>query len=392
MVTSAETIRTFRGPALFERGYRPFFLGAVIFSALAVPLWLLALRTGLGPPAYLGPRDWHVHEMVFGYLGAVIAGFLLTAIPNWTGRLPVAGWPLALLAGLWLAGRVAMLVSSGSPVAGAVIDSAFLCVFAAIAWREVLAGRNRRNLPICVLVTVFAAANIGFHLASVRGLDLALAERMALAVIAGLIMLVGGRIVPSFTRNWLAKQGATRLPAAFGLIDKLAMAATGAALVAWIAATQALVSAVLFAIAAAMLALRLARWRGLSTFAEPLVIILHIAYAWLPLWCALMALQIGWPAVLDVSTALHALTAGAIGTMTVAVMTRATLGHSGRPLAADWLTSVVYLLVVAGAALRVLTPLLPLDPLAMLTIAGAAWSAGFALFAIGYAPVFLRGR
>lgn len=392
MVTSAETIRAYSGSALFERGYRPFFLGAVVFSALALPLWLVALRTGLGPPAYLGPREWHVHEMVFGYLGAVIAGFLLTAIPNWTGRLPVAGRALALLAGFWLAGRVAMLVSSGAPVAGAVIDSAFLCVFAAIAWREVLAGRNRRNLPICVLVTLLAAANIGFHVAAIRGLDLAIAERVALAATAVLIMLVGGRIVPSFTRNWLAKQGATALPAAFGLADKLAMAAAAAALIAWIVAPQAVVSAVLFAIGAIMLALRLARWRGFATFAEPLVIILHIGYAWLPLWCALMALQIGWPALLDASTALHALTAGAIGTMTVAVMTRATLGHSGRPLAADWMTSVVYILVVAAAALRVLTPLLPFDALAMLTIAGAAWSAGFALFAIGYAPIFLRGR
>lgn len=390
MTTSAETIRRYRGPALFERGYRPFFFGAALLAALGLPLWLAMLAFGTALPTHLPGMDWHLHEMIFGYVGAVVAGFLLTAIPNWTGRLPVAGRPLALLAGLWLAGRAAIAVSAHAPVPAALLEAAFLCVLAAIAWREVIAGGNRRNMPICLLVSLFALANIGFHVAVLTELDRAIAERVALAAIAFLITLVGGRIVPSFTSNWLAKRDAARLPALLGLVDKLAMAGTGIALASWIVAAESIVTAVLMALAGVLLAVRLARWRGLATFAEPLVLILHVGYAWLPLWLWLTALHIVRPDLLDASTALHALTAGAIGTMTVAVMTRATLGHAGRTLAAGPLTSLVYLLVVGGAAVRVLAPLIPADALPVLAASGLMWAAGFALFAAGYAPIFLR--
>jgi uncharacterized protein involved in response to NO len=389
--TSARA-RAYRGLALFERGYRPLFFGAALFAAVGLPAWVAILALGLELPSHLAPRDWHVHEMVFGYVGAVLAGFLLTAIPNWTGRLPVAGWPLALLGGLWAAGRVAMAVSASAPATAAVVDAAFLVVVAAIAWREVLTGRNSRNLPVCAAVSLFALANAGFHVAVLAGLDRGLAERGALAVIGFLICLIGGRIVPSFSRNWMAKRGAARLPAPFGLIDKAALAATGAAAVAWIAAPASLATAVLAAAGAALLSWRLARWRGWATGAEPLVLILHIAYLWLPVWLALTGLQAAWPALVDPSTALHALTAGAIGTMTIAVMTRATLGHSGRDLTAGLLTAAVYALVVGGAALRVLTPSLPYDQLTLLGVAGLLWSAGFLLFALGYAPIFFARR
>ena len=213
---TAEHARRHSGLPLFDRGYRPFFLGAGLFAALALPLWLAMLALGTALPSHLAGRDWHVHEMVFGYVGAVLAGFLLTAIPNWTGRLPVVGRPLALLAGLWLAGRIAMAVSAFAPVACAVIDAAFPAALALVAWREVLAGKNTRNVPVCVAVNLFAVANIAFHGAVLADLDRDVAERAALAVIGVLICLVGGRIVPSFTRNWLVKRGATALPAPFG--------------------------------------------------------------------------------------------------------------------------------------------------------------------------------
>ena len=391
-MTSAAAIHSHQGSALFERGYRPFFLGAAVVAAVALPLWLGAVGLGWSLPVYPSALDWHIHEMVFGYVGAVIAGFLLTAIPNWTGRLPVAGRPLALLFALWLAGRTAMLVSAYAPVITAVIDAAFLCALAAVAWREVLAGGNRRNLPVCLLVSALALANIGFHAATLGGWDRGVAERIALSAIAALIALIGGRIVPSFTRNWAAKRGAPRLPAQFGLFDTLALGGGGLALLAWIFSPGSPVTAALFALGSVLLLVRLARWRGFVTGAEPLLMILHVGYLWLPVWFGLMALQIAWPLMLNPSAALHALTAGAIGTMTVAVMTRATLGHSGRDLTADALTVVVYFFIIVGALIRVLVPFLPADPITLLTIGGLIWSTGFALFVIGYAPIFLRHR
>lgn len=194
------------------------------------------LALGVELPSHLAGRDWHVHEMVFGYVAAVLAGFLLTAIPNWTGRLPVTGVPLALLAGLWLAGRIAMAVSATAPEAGAAVDAAFPVVLALVAWREVLTGRNMRNLPVCIALSLFALASIAFHVTAFADLDRGCAERGALAVIAMLICLIGGRIVPSFTRNWLAKRDATALPAPFGTVDKAALMATAAAVAAWAAA------------------------------------------------------------------------------------------------------------------------------------------------------------
>jgi uncharacterized protein involved in response to NO len=377
---------------LFERGFRPFFFGAAAFGALALPVWLGLLVLGWTLPTSLAARDWHVHEMIFGYVPAVLAGFLLTAIPNWTGRLPVAGRPLMLLAALWLAGRLAMAVSALAPVACAVIDAGFLIALAAVAWREVVAGKKIRHAPICVLVTLFALANVGFHVAALGDIDRTLAERLALAVIAFLISLIGGRIVPSFTCNWMAQAGRDALPASLGIVDKAALAATGVGLVGWIIVPENPVTAALLAVSAALMALRLARWRGWSTAREPLVLILHVGYGWLPVWMALTAARILWPDVIDASTAMHALTAGAIGTMTVAVMSRATLGHSGRPLAADRLTVAIYALITAGAALRILTPFLPLDYTLLLTTAGLFWSAGLALFVVGYAPIFFRAR
>src|SRR5690606_36926314 len=174
-----------------------------------------------------------VHEMLFGYLGAVIAGFILTAIPNWTGRLPLSGTPLALLALLWLAGRLATAFVS-APLAAAVIDLSFPVALAWAVWRGILAGRNWRNAPVALTLTLLALAN-GLHHAEAAGLlHEGLASRLALSVAAMLMALVGGRIVPSFTRNWLVKRGARALPASFGLLDKAALAATAAALTAWI--------------------------------------------------------------------------------------------------------------------------------------------------------------
>lgn len=386
--------RTWHGPALLGHGFRPFFLGAALWAAGALALWLAALGGRLALPTAFDPITWHAHEMVFGFAMAAVTGFLLTAVPNWTGRLPLQGLPLAGLAALWLAGRVAV-TASGTIGAGpaAVVDLAFPAVLLAAVLREIVAGRNWRNLPVCAAVAVLLTANALTHLealglAATSGLGL----RLGIATLVALISLIGGRIVPSFTTNWLKRRGEARLPASFGAADRASLALTVAALLAWTAAPAAMPTAGLALAAGLAQALRLARWRGHRTLAEPLVWVLHLGYAWVPAGLLLIGLAGLWPAALAPTTALHALTAGAVGTMTLAVMTRATLGHTGRTLAADAGTAAVYVLVTAAAVARVLSAVVPGAYVALLTISGVLWLAAFGLFVALYGPKLLAPR
>ena len=325
-------------------GFRPFFLGASVYAAIAVPIWLWMFLSGTQAAGPFSGVAWHAHEMIFGYLGAVMAGFILTAIPNWTGRLPLSGAPLAVLFALWVAGRVACSTVS-EPIAALVLDLAFPTMLSAAIWREVIAGKNWRNAPVALLLTLFASANLLHHLGAFWP-DLAgVAVRLALGVAALLIALVGGRIVPSFTRNWLVKQGARRLPASFGRVDRVALASVAAAVLAWNVAPYRQLSGMLLSIAGLLLGLRLARWRGPSTWREPVVLVLHLGYGWLAVALVMLGWSILTPDVMPQSSALHALTAGAIATMTLAVMTRATLGHTGRAVETDAATLAIYLMV-----------------------------------------------
>jgi uncharacterized protein involved in response to NO len=318
----------------------------------------------------------------------VVAGFLLTAIPNWTGRLPVRGRPLMLLFALWLAGRLVTLAAATLGSLAAAVDAAFLIALAAVAWREVIGGRNMRNVPICALVSLLALANIIFHVEVAVGSVPSYSLRGGLGVVLLLIAMIGGRIVPSFTRNWMAKRNMAIMPAAFAPFDKVCLAAAGIAAATWTAAPDTVATAVLLFAAAALHAGRLLRWRGWDTVAEPLVLVLHVAYAWLPLAMALLAAGILLPGI-GPSPGIHAFTAGGIGMMTLAVMTRATLGHTGRALAADKGTRWIYLLVFAGAAIRVAAPWLPFDYLSSVTVAGGLWSGGFLLFVRTYGPMLI---
>jgi uncharacterized protein involved in response to NO len=380
------------GPALLSAGFRPFFLVAAVWAALAVPLWLAAFVGGAELSTLLLPNVWHVHEMVFGFAAATVAGFLLTAIPNWTGRMPLQGGPLAGLVLLWAAGRIAVLASATiGAAAAAALDLAFPLAFLAVVAREILAGRNWRNLPMIVALTLLLAGNLLVHLDSLGlAATAALGNRIGIATLLMLISLVGGRIIPSFTRNWLAKQRPeSATPAVFDAFDRAALATAGLALATWVAAPDGAAAPFLELAAGIALAIRLARWRGAATLREPLVWILHLGYFWLALGFVLLGLSRFLPA-LPATAALHALTVGAIGTMTLAVMTRATLGHSGRPLAAGPGTTTVYALVTAAAVFRLLAPFAGDQDLVVLGLAGAAWSGAFLLFAILYLPLFTR--
>ena len=195
-------------PVFLTQGFRPFFLAAGLWAGAALTLWMVMLATGTALPSRFDPLSWHIHEMLFGFVMAAVAGFLLTAIPNWTKRLPIRGFPLALLAGLWLLGRIACLISALMPAWLAVAaDLAFPALLAIVVAREIITSKNWRNLPIVVSVTVLGIANLLMHLeADGVAVPTGLGWRLGLAAVIVLISVMAGRIVPSFTRNWLAKR------------------------------------------------------------------------------------------------------------------------------------------------------------------------------------------
>ncbi len=380
-------------PPILRGGFRPFFLGGALWAVIALVLWLGVLAGQITIPTTFDALAWHRHEMLFGFVGAVIAGFLLTAIPNWTGRLPIAGAPLASLFGLWLAGRMAMLFSATlGPVVAAVVDTGFYFVLAGVAAREVIEANNR-NVPIVGLLLLFGIANALDHLAAAGILaDPTLPWRLAVALVTLMISLIGGRIVPSFTRNWLAKCGVTQgLPGQPNRFDLVAIGLSALGLIAWIAGPSGWLPGTLLAVAAAAQAIRLARWKGWKAVRDPLVLVLHVGYLWIPIGLTLLsASQFGqW--VIQ-SAAVHALTAGAMGTMILAVMTRATLGHTGRELRAGPTTQVIYLLVTAGAAMRVAASLGALDYRMGMEVAGFCWLGSFVLFIFNYGPILFAPR
>jgi uncharacterized protein involved in response to NO len=390
-MNTAAAIRAHRGPAVFSVGLRPFFLFSALWAAIAAPLWLYAFLSG-GPVGL----SWHVHEMLFGYTGAVVVGFLLTAVPNWTGRLPVVGTPLALLFGLWLAGRAAMLAMAlnadlATEAWPLIIDGLFLFAMAGVVWREVLAGQNWRNVPVAVMVTLFALANAGFHLEAGAGGVANLSTRLGLAVVTLLIAVIGGRVTPSFTRNWQTKRGGP-LPAVAGRLDVVTLAVTAVGLVAWsVAPTHPAAGALLLA-AGGLNLVRLIRWRGDATMAEPLVWILHLGYLWLAAGLVFTGLSVAAPGLVPPSVGVHALTAGAIGVMTLAIMTRASRGHTGRPQAAGRIEVLIYVLIKAAALTRVTGGLLPTLYQPLLMVSAGLWSAAFLAFVVVYGPMLLSPR
>jgi uncharacterized protein involved in response to NO len=380
-------------PAFLRGGFRPFFFGGPAWAIIALTIWLIVLATGASLPSAFDPLTWHRHEMLFGFVGAVVAGFLLTAVPNWTGRLPIAGPPLAALFALWIAARVALLFSAVIGLApAAALDAGFFVVLALLAAREVLQAGNR-NLPIVGLVLLFGLID-ALDYAAATGLvsDPDVAWKCAVGLIVTLISLIGGRIIPSFTRNWLMKQGVREgLPAQPTKFDLAVIVATIVGFTGWVLAPAGWLTGALFALAAAGQFVRLARWKGWKTLADPLVLILHVGYAWVPIGLAMLA-AVDLGAAIPRSAAVHALTAGAMATMILAVMTRATLGHTGRELRAGAATQVAYVLVTGGAVLRVIASIGMVDYRIGLDIAGAAWIGAFLLFLYAYGPILLGPR
>ncbi len=392
MTTSAERMRGWTGPAVLGFGFRPFFLMAGLWAALAMALWIGVLAGGIALPTAFDPVSWHAHEMLFGYLGAVIAGFLLTAVPNWTGRLPVVGWPLAGLAAAWLAGRSAVMVSALLPWGVVmVVDLALPLALGAVLLREIVSGKNWKNLPVLGLLAGWGLANGLYHMDAAQGGYAAqgIGLRLGLAVAVMFISLIGGRIVPSFTRNWLAGRKETRLPVPFGRGDAVVLVISAVALGLWVVWPAQGLVALVCAVAGLAQAWRLSRWQGGRTGTEPLVWVLHVGYGFVPL--GFLAVACG-PLVDGMAPAAqHVWMAGAVGLMSLAVMTRASLGHAGRPLHAGAPVAALYVAVIVAVFARLLVGVWP-EASWLLQLAGAAWIAAFGGFAVIYWPILTQPK
>lgn len=382
-----------RSPAVLSYGFRPFFLAAASWAIIALVVSLAMFLGSLQLPSRFDPLAWHIHEMLFGFVMAAVGGFLLTAIPNWTNRLPVRGGPLALLIGLWLIGRVACLVSADLPAWLAVTaDVSFPIVLFAVAMREIVAGRNWRNVRMTVPVAVFVLADLLMHLESLGfAVPSGLGWRLAVVATVVLISVVGGRIIPSFTHNWLVKRHSARLPAPHGAADVWAIGVLHSGLILWAVLPDFGLTGVILVVGALLNAWRLVRWSGRATWAEPLLFILHVGYGWLVAGVALLGLS-NLEAGVPVASAIHALTAGAIATMILAVMPRVTLGHTGRELVASKATVAIFLLINAAALLRVAASWSSDITMILIAVSGICWIAAFALFAVIYGPMLARPR
>lgn len=393
MATSGEKIRAWPGPAILSFCIRPFFLLGAIWAALAMALWVMMLLSGWDVlPIAFDPVSWHAHEFLFGYLGAVMAGFLLTAVPNWTGRLPVVGWPLAGLVVLWLAGRAAVSVSALMPWwLVMALDLAFPLVLVMVLAREILAGQGWKNLAVLGLAFGMTLANALFHLEAARGGYPAkgFGLRLGLAVAVMLISLIGGRIVPSFTRNWLAQRKSQNRPTPFGRSDAAVLGLTLAALIFWVAWPGHLITAFACALAAVAQAWRLSRWSGLHTCAEPLVWVLHVGYAFVPL--GFLAVAAGELLPDMAPAAQHVWMVGAVGLMTLAVMTRASLRHAGRSQHATRPIAALYGALIVAALARFAAGACP-EQGWLLYLAAAGWMIAFGGFAVIYWPILTRAR
>jgi uncharacterized protein involved in response to NO len=380
--------------ALFAYGFRPFFFAVGVSALVLVPWWTGSFAFGIPLGSGWPPTLWHAHEMLFGFIAAAIAGFLLTAVPSWTGQRGFAGRPLMLLAALWALGRILVCSSWLWPLPlVATVDLAFLPALAVLVAQPLLRARNR-NTPLLAVLGLLWASNAAFYwaLAALDATRAALALRIGIDVVLVLVTVIGGRIVPAFTSSGLKMRGDAAPLRAWRGITPLAIA-----LMVMVAAVDLIhpdgVVAGWVALAAAVAqAIRLLQWRTLHTLRMPIVWVLHLGYGWLPVGLALKAL-----AILDGAAFaafwVHALTIGALSTMILAVMTRATLGHTGRPMVASLSIAVAYLLLAAAAIVRVFGLIWWRHSYpAVIVVSGVLWTGAFAVFVAVYAPMLWSPR
>lgn len=380
--------------ALFDYGFRPFFLAAGLSALALIPIWLYffvhhGVAFGSLPAMY-----WHAHEMLYGFAAAAVAGFLLTAVPSWTGSRGFAGAPLYLLVVAWIAGRVAMAMPGEMPFwMVALFELSLLPLLAGVLAPPLFRSDNG-NRPMLVVLGILWLIDVAFLVGLYRG-DAVLASRalsLAINCILVLVTVIGGRIVPAFTANALRRSGETVTLVKRDWIEKLTIGSMIAITIVDAIAPFGIASVVLAATAAVAHAIRLSGWRSFKTRGESILWILHVGYAWLPIGLALKACFL-FGSCDFASKWQHALTAGVFGTMILAVMTRASLGHTGRPLSVTPSVTVAYIVLTLSVALRVFATALPQHLyVTTLSIAGLGWAVAFLLFVIAYAPILIGPR
>lgn len=375
----AEPTKPYKGPTLLSAGHRPFFLMTAVSAVVLLALWLIALVGELPLSPY-----WHGHEMLYGFAGAAIGGFMMAAVPKWTNTESPIGWPLAGLVVLWLAGRIGMFIAefgAGWDLFG-LLDLFFLPVLGMVVAQMIMGAKNARNYVVVAIVVGLFICNLAYHL-----FDPATALHAGVFMVAALAALIGGRVVPAFTQNALRMHLGQEVSCTTPMwthkaVLLLLFVLSGAQLVG----APDMVLGGLSAACAVVLLIRMLGWKSFKTGFDPIVWILHAAYVWLPIGFGLKAVSdlTGWVAP---NAALHALTTGGIGLLILAVASRAALGHSGRALKVSRWTVLSYVLVIGAAILRVVaqTP-------ELIMLSGGLWVAGYGIFALVYAPILLKPR
>lgn len=374
---------------ILRLGFRPFFLLGAVLAALAIPLWLAALQGWTLPAPVGGWLAWHRHELVFGFAGAIIAGFLLTAVQTWTGRPSLSGRPLALLVGLWLLGRLSWWLPSAWPLL--LFNLAFLLAVAGVMARLLWAVRQRRNYPIVLVLALLAAVDLLNLLGVLLQHDAwqRQGSQAAIWLVAAMMTLIGGRVIPFFTQRGL---GRLEMVQPWAWLDMALL--VGTLLLALLTGAGLLLQphwggAVLLLALGLGHGIRLQRWFDRGLLRVPLLWSLHLAYAWMVLACLGLGL---WHAgvALPFSQALHALTVGAMAGLILAMLARVSLGHTGRPLELPRGFAVAFVLLNLAALLRVLGVSFAYQP--ALWLAALAWGLAFAQFLYCYGPMLCRTR
>ncbi|MDA0654794.1 MAG: NnrS family protein [Proteobacteria bacterium] len=388
-------------PTFLTFGFRPFFLFAGIYAVLVMIAWILAVSPNQAiaqiPLALTDwpPQSWHAHEMLFGYALAVISGFFLTAVPNWTGSRPVQGNLLLSLAVVWVAARIANWTSAYVPALWvALLDAGYIIFLILVAIKGLSEGGSKRNFIFIPILLFFLTANLLVHGDRLGYTDetLRLGHILALDTVVLLITIIGGRVIPAFTTNVLHKNGETTLPTSHHVIESTSIILVFGMLLADLAQLSPFITGIIALGAAVVNAVRLAGWCGHKTLGQPILWVIHLGYLWLVIGLALR----GWALIggpMAHSDAIHALTIGAIGTMTLGIMTRAALGHTGRPLTVSRATGWAYGLITAAAVVRLVGPtLVPNAWTGVMHLSAGLWCLAFIIFVWVYWPILTRPR
>ncbi len=379
-------------PAILTKGFRPFFFLAALYAIAIVPLWLFVIAGVARPSAYLAPIAWHAHEMIFGFAVAVIAGFLLTAVGNWTKRETAVGGSLFALAALWTAGRVAMVFAETLPRGlPALVDGMFLPVLAATLARPLFAAKSRRNYLLLGALAALFVANLVVHLEALGALPFGAARHacaLGVDLVVLIVLVIAGRVIPMFTKNATGLTSVRSQP----LLDRFSIAAMLVVVVLDLVAPETRIAGAAAGLTGLLAAARALHWGARSTWRIPLLWILHTGYAWLAFGLVLRAVAAFVPAV-PAPLATHALTVGAIGSLTLGMMARVGLGHTGRPLVAARTTAWAFVAMTCAALARVIVPLVaPSAYFDALLVAGAAWTLAFCMYLFVYTPILFAPR